>query len=311
VAPGREQHPQPIGRERVFSGPGPGDRGELRGQPECGGVAGVDQPPPVEDPLAVEADGVVTLGAPSGVAPGRFRQPPPMTSPSRRTPTRPRVGELTWTCPNGGGGSWPPRCEWPGSRRLLQRGWWTWPGSNRRPRECHSRALPTALQAHRREGKITSRRRRRSTTGGTSRGLPPLSRRGASSLRVRRDASPAGEEQECPWLPGRSTWLRRREGGNWHLLTECPFSEKTHLAMIDLTQYDGVEVRFDPESLTANPSHGQVPPARRQGPHALEELGIEAGRPALEALAGDPARLDFVVRPEAFPRLWERLTRGS
>ncbi len=27
------------------------------------------------------------------------------------------------------------------------KGWWTRPGSNRRPRECHSRALPTALLA--------------------------------------------------------------------------------------------------------------------------------------------------------------------
>ncbi len=27
-------------------------------------------------------------------------------------------------------------------------GWWSWPGLNRRPRECHSRALPTALQPH-------------------------------------------------------------------------------------------------------------------------------------------------------------------
>ena len=26
--------------------------------------------------------------------------------------------------------------------------WWSWPGLNRRPRECHSRALPTALQPH-------------------------------------------------------------------------------------------------------------------------------------------------------------------
>ena len=33
-----------------------------------------------------------------------------------------------------------------GSRLPL--GWWSWPGLNRRPRECHSRALPTALQPH-------------------------------------------------------------------------------------------------------------------------------------------------------------------
>ncbi len=26
--------------------------------------------------------------------------------------------------------------------------WWSWPGLNRRPRECHSRALPTAPQPH-------------------------------------------------------------------------------------------------------------------------------------------------------------------
>ena len=30
----------------------------------------------------------------------------------------------------------------------LSMSWWTWPGSNRRPPECHSGALPTALQAH-------------------------------------------------------------------------------------------------------------------------------------------------------------------
>ena len=28
------------------------------------------------------------------------------------------------------------------------RSWWSWPGLNRRPRECHSRALPTAPQPH-------------------------------------------------------------------------------------------------------------------------------------------------------------------
>jgi len=63
-------------------------------------------------------------------------------------------------------------------------------------------------------------------------------------------------------------------------------------------------------SLEPNPSYRRVPPARRQRPHALEEVRIAAGRPALEALAGDPGRLDFVVRPEACPGLWERLIRG-
>ncbi len=29
-----------------------------------------------------------------------------------------------------------------------EEGWWSWPGLNRRPRECHSRALPTAPQPH-------------------------------------------------------------------------------------------------------------------------------------------------------------------
>src|SRR5262245_2538025 len=38
----------------------------------------------------------------------------------------------------------------PLAARLLPRVevWWSWPGLNRRPRECHSRALPTALQPH-------------------------------------------------------------------------------------------------------------------------------------------------------------------
>ena len=34
--------------------------------------------------------------------------------------------------------------------------WWSWPGSNRRPRECHSRALPTALQPHRQKKTLTA-----------------------------------------------------------------------------------------------------------------------------------------------------------
>src|SRR5690606_31060966 len=33
----------------------------------------------------------------------------------------------------------------PGSRGLI---WWSRAGSNRRPRECHSRALPTELRPH-------------------------------------------------------------------------------------------------------------------------------------------------------------------
>ena len=33
--------------------------------------------------------------------------------------------------------------------------WWSWPGLNRRPRECHSRALPTALQPHTENDAIT------------------------------------------------------------------------------------------------------------------------------------------------------------
>src|SRR5690606_35614525 len=33
--------------------------------------------------------------------------------------------------------------------------WWSWPGLNRRPRECHSRALPTALQPHTEKDAIT------------------------------------------------------------------------------------------------------------------------------------------------------------
>ncbi len=31
---------------------------------------------------------------------------------------------------------------------IAEEGWWSWPGLNRRPRECHSRALPTAPQPH-------------------------------------------------------------------------------------------------------------------------------------------------------------------
>jgi glucose-6-phosphate isomerase len=64
-------------------------------------------------------------------------------------------------------------------------------------------------------------------------------------------------------------------------------------------------------TLEANPEYRRVPEPRRQPAHALPEQGIEPGRPALAALGQDETRLDFVSRPEAFPALWERLTRGS
>ena len=57
-------------------------------------------------------------------------------------------------------------------------------------------------------------------------------------------------------------------------------------------------------SLEANPRYAAVPPARRQASHQIPEQGIESGRPAL---AADPARLDFVSRPERYPALWRRL----
>ena len=64
-------------------------------------------------------------------------------------------------------------------------------------------------------------------------------------------------------------------------------------------------------TLEPNPAYRRVPAARRLPPHAFPEQGIETGRPALAALAQDESRLDFVSRPEAFPGLWDRLTRGS
>ncbi len=64
-------------------------------------------------------------------------------------------------------------------------------------------------------------------------------------------------------------------------------------------------------TLEANPAYRRVPKARRQSPHAFPGLGIAPGQPALVALAQDEGCLDFVSRPEAFPGLWERLTRGS
>src|SRR5439155_17430419 len=43
--------------------------------------------------------------------------------------------------------NYPPRVD---RTRRFKRSlvWWSWPGLNRRPRECHSRVLPTALQPH-------------------------------------------------------------------------------------------------------------------------------------------------------------------
>jgi glucose-6-phosphate isomerase len=64
-------------------------------------------------------------------------------------------------------------------------------------------------------------------------------------------------------------------------------------------------------SLERNPAYRRVPEARRAAAHTFPEQGIEAGRPALAALAEDETRLDFVSRPEAFPALWERLIRGD
>jgi glucose-6-phosphate isomerase len=64
-------------------------------------------------------------------------------------------------------------------------------------------------------------------------------------------------------------------------------------------------------TIEANPAYRRVPEARRQPAHAFPEQGIEPGRPALAALRQDETRLDFVSRPEAFPELWERLTRGA
>ena len=50
--------------------------------------------------------------------------------------------------PEGADGHSVMRCGCRDSRNLHDLGWWSWPGLNRRPRECHSRALPTALQPH-------------------------------------------------------------------------------------------------------------------------------------------------------------------
>jgi glucose-6-phosphate isomerase len=57
-------------------------------------------------------------------------------------------------------------------------------------------------------------------------------------------------------------------------------------------------------TLEANPRYASVPAARRTAAHRIPECGIEPGRPAL---AGDPARLDFVSRPERYAGLWPRL----
>jgi glucose-6-phosphate isomerase len=64
-------------------------------------------------------------------------------------------------------------------------------------------------------------------------------------------------------------------------------------------------------TLEVNPAYRRVPEARRQSPHTFPELGIAPGQPALVALGRDESCLDFVSRPDAFPGLWERLTRGS
>jgi site-specific DNA recombinase len=69
--------------------------------------------------------------------------------------------------------------------------WWTWSGSNRRPRECHSRALPTAPQAHRVDGEISSSLARWSTERlHTVSGWP----RGRGVVRMKAPAVP------LPWL---------------------------------------------------------------------------------------------------------------
>jgi glucose-6-phosphate isomerase len=64
-------------------------------------------------------------------------------------------------------------------------------------------------------------------------------------------------------------------------------------------------------TLEPNPSYRFVATPRRASPHVFPEQGIEPGEPALAALARDESALDFVSRPEAFPGLWERLTRSS
>jgi len=64
-------------------------------------------------------------------------------------------------------------------------------------------------------------------------------------------------------------------------------------------------------TLEPNPAYQRVPEARWQAAHSFPEQGIEPGRPALAALGEDETRLDFVSRPEAYPALWERLTRGA
>jgi glucose-6-phosphate isomerase, archaeal len=58
-------------------------------------------------------------------------------------------------------------------------------------------------------------------------------------------------------------------------------------------------------TLEANPRYRSVSQARRLSPHHFPEHGIEPGHPAL---AGDLARLDFVSRPERYPRLWQDIT---
>lgn len=95
-------------------------------------------------------------------------------------------------------------------------------------------------------------------------------------------------------------------------MTVCALCEKTCASVIDLSQYADSEVRLEAETLTlAFGSGTTTAPATVEWAHAPPEQGIEPGPPALAALAEDEGGLDFVSRPEAFPTLWERPTRGS
>ena len=65
-------------------------------------------------------------------------------------------------------------------------------------------------------------------------------------------------------------------------------------------------------SLEPNPSYRRVPPRPGgRGPTPSPSRGSRRADPPSRPSPADPSRLDFVVRPEAFPALWERLTRGS
>jgi hypothetical protein len=77
--------------------------------------------------------------------------------------------------------------------------WWSWSGSNRRPPECKSGALPAELQPH-------SLKRLRCTQA-----PEPISEnyRGRLDAAVRRKASPASKSQNSKWRSGTGFGLER------------------------------------------------------------------------------------------------------